>query len=132
MRRSDITRDTLPPSPGRGSEGCQRHKVMGEKATPSTYKCNDGIGILNEALMGHKRHSGSAKLTNTTQFLLVLPLITNHALFSSVFSRMAILPFPSRFPKLDIIIEWVRTMVRSSEGRHNLIYSILNLYFTRI
>lgn len=29
-------RDTLPPSPGRGSEGCQRHKVMGEKATRST------------------------------------------------------------------------------------------------
>lgn len=77
--------------------------------------------------MGHKRHSGSVKLINTTQFLLVFPLITNHALFSSVFSRMASLPFPLRFPKLDIIIEWVRTMLKGSEGSHNLIYSLFNL-----
>ena len=86
--------------------------------------------MLDEALTSHKRHFGSVKLIKTTQFLLIFPLITNHTLCSSVFSRMATLPFPSRVPKVDISVEWVRTMLKSSERRHNLIFSILNLQFT--
>lgn len=65
--------------------------------------------------MGNKKHSDSVQLINTTQVVLLFPLITNRSFIVFSFSRIAILPFPLRIPKRDKIVDRVRTMLISSE-----------------
>lgn len=58
---------------------------MGEKATQSTYQWQQHNWNVWKAPDGGKKHSGSAKLINTTRFLSVFPLIANHSfIFFSV------------------------------------------------